>query len=462
MADKHEQLKKRQETSVQIRKNKKNLELNKRRNIIENEPMFQIEECDEISQLMCINDENLLTNLVKLRKLLSSRNNKLHEISNKVIKSEKFPIMVSLLYKDFKDSKIKFEIAWIITNISAGTRQTTLDLLEHGTINALIFAFTNTTYFVLKEQIIWAFGNIYSEKISEGLETVYNLITGEIFGSVPDLKYKDLVIWAFSNVFYYNLQQSAAILSNFLMVLKEYNLSNEKYLMTILKNSMTALEKIYKDKLIFETTLNNTIWIVYYISQIMLVTTNFKIPVYALSIIFTECQSEHHKLLLETNVLYSLKIALIIEKDPKIIKDIFFTISNITATINFSDLDQVLNSNILENVFNIEKSAEQNKEAFYIINNFITNCNFEQFKAIININPKEFVKIYKTELENCDNKCSVLTGIKEILSNYTNTNSEFFDLLEYEIKDLISDLYNNCNSDEELQLCETILEEYFD
>ncbi|KAI8975066.1 armadillo-type protein [Mycotypha africana] len=69
-----------------------------------------------------------------------------------------------LLQKSFSNTDIKFECAWIITNIAAGTTEQTEAIVNAGLVDALLNCLRDSYASLdLKAQVAWALGNIAGE-----------------------------------------------------------------------------------------------------------------------------------------------------------------------------------------------------------------------------------------------------------------------------------------------------------
>ena len=112
------------------------------------------------SQLQTFDFEKKLSTLIKIRKLLSiEKNPPIQDILNSNI----LPLLIQYLDEE-KDIQIKFEIAWIVTNIASGTSEQTYELIKSGTIPILIKLIENSNE-NLTSQCVWALGNIAGDSV---------------------------------------------------------------------------------------------------------------------------------------------------------------------------------------------------------------------------------------------------------------------------------------------------------
>lgn len=170
----------RNESSVDLRKQKKEEHVLKRRNINLNEDK-EVEDsnnnsitttCSQSSSLslpttlneiiiqlnraLDKNDnEQLFTAVQSIRKILSQERN---PIIDDVIKANLVPTLVKYLDND-EQPMLQFEAAWALTNIASGTSLQTRRVVEAGAIQSFIrlLASPHTN---VREQSVWALGNI--------------------------------------------------------------------------------------------------------------------------------------------------------------------------------------------------------------------------------------------------------------------------------------------------------------
>ncbi|ETN59709.1 importin alpha [Anopheles darlingi] len=165
--DQDEMRRRRTEVTVELRKNKREETILKRRNV----PQTTAESTDE-------EDYTLQSNLKKLvdkasnssdkegqlaavqaaRRLLSSDRN---PPINNLIESGILPILVSCLEQD-DNQVLQFEAAWALTNIASGTAQQTNQVVRAGAVPLFLRLLGSPAPNVC-EQAVWALGNIIGD-----------------------------------------------------------------------------------------------------------------------------------------------------------------------------------------------------------------------------------------------------------------------------------------------------------
>uniref|UniRef100_UPI00358E25E5 importin subunit alpha-1 n=1 Tax=Myxine glutinosa TaxID=7769 RepID=UPI00358E25E5 len=205
------------DVSVKLRKDKKDEQIQKRRNIdisesLEVSPLQERHNNCTYARLMTL--EEIIAGVASkdpdlqfqatqgVRKLLSrERNAPLDE----VIASGLVPHLVGFLAHD-DCSTIQFEAAWAITNIASGHSEHTKVVVDDGAVPALVHLISSS-HLHISEQCIWALGNIAGDGpilrdlvLKHGVVApLISILTASDFSSLP-LSYLRNITWTLSNL----------------------------------------------------------------------------------------------------------------------------------------------------------------------------------------------------------------------------------------------------------------------
>uniref|UniRef100_A0A8C5LY69 Importin subunit alpha n=1 Tax=Leptobrachium leishanense TaxID=445787 RepID=A0A8C5LY69_9ANUR len=148
----------RNEVTVELRKNKRDEHLLKKRNVPQEESLEDSDVDGDFKSTCNLNSELPLSAVQAARKLLSSdRNPPIDDL----IKSGILPILVTCLEADSNPS-LQFEAAWALTNIASGTSAQTQAVVQSNAV-PLFLRLLHSLHQNVCEQAVWALGNIIGD-----------------------------------------------------------------------------------------------------------------------------------------------------------------------------------------------------------------------------------------------------------------------------------------------------------
>jgi importin subunit alpha-1 len=155
--DQEECTRHREETSIRIRKNKRAEMIRKRRTRVCT-PIPNMNLNVNLQLLYTGSDEEQLQTLMRLRKILSMGQ---EPPIQQVLDTNILPRLISYLGRH-DNYHLQFEAAWILTNIASGETSYTQSIINANGMAPLI-ALLDTPHEDVKEQVVWALGNIMGD-----------------------------------------------------------------------------------------------------------------------------------------------------------------------------------------------------------------------------------------------------------------------------------------------------------
>uniref|UniRef100_A0A4W5L6C8 Importin subunit alpha n=1 Tax=Hucho hucho TaxID=62062 RepID=A0A4W5L6C8_9TELE len=151
----------RNDVTVELRKNKRDKHLLKKRNVPQEDSLEDSDIDSDFKGVCNATSDNAgvqLSAVQAARKLLSSdRNPPIDDL----IKSGILPILVKCLERDDNPS-LQFEAAWALTNIASGTSQQTQAVVKSNAV-PLFLRLLHSPHQNVCEQAVWALGNIIGD-----------------------------------------------------------------------------------------------------------------------------------------------------------------------------------------------------------------------------------------------------------------------------------------------------------
>lgn len=162
--DQDEMRRRRNEVTVELRKNKREESLQKRRNVPIGDSTDEEEMVHSTDLLSLVQNAQSPDPTIKLqavqraRKMLSSDRN---PPIDSLMESGILPILVQSLQCD-DDTQLQFEAAWALTNIASGTSAQTKAVVEAGAVPYFLQLLHSKQQNVC-EQAVWALGNVIGD-----------------------------------------------------------------------------------------------------------------------------------------------------------------------------------------------------------------------------------------------------------------------------------------------------------
>ncbi|KAF0301852.1 Importin subunit alpha-7 [Amphibalanus amphitrite] len=211
--DSAELRRRREEEGVQLRKQKRDRQLNKRRNVpplqpaAPDEPAPAVAHAQQESQcvtpelvaaLYSPDPERLVEAAHRCRKLLSREPN---PPIDEVIRAGVVPRFVQLLQADHQ--RLQFEAAWALTNVASGSSAQTRCVVDAGAVPVLI-SLLQSPHDEVRDQAVWALGNVAGDSpecrdhlLDQGL---LGPLTEILSGPTLRLSLKRNAVWTLSNL----------------------------------------------------------------------------------------------------------------------------------------------------------------------------------------------------------------------------------------------------------------------
>jgi len=198
--------KRREESIISIRRQKREENILKRRNMDTPEEegdagnMHQLNLLPDFVQQIQTNDTNQqISGTIGIRRLLSIQ---INPPIDDVINSGVIPYLVQFLGRE-DDPKLQFEAAWALTNVASGTTQQTLAIISANAIPAFVNQLRSPEVSV-REQAVWALGNIAGDSYQCRDQLLFNNVLEKLLPVTMENNIKPSLrrnaVWAISNL----------------------------------------------------------------------------------------------------------------------------------------------------------------------------------------------------------------------------------------------------------------------
>ncbi|XP_046392001.1 importin subunit alpha-1 [Ischnura elegans] len=421
--DVEEMRRRRCEVNVELRKARKDEQLQKRRNIaLVDEPQSPLQENNNRTQLnmsietiiadMDSNDPQTQLNATQAaRKMLSRERDPPIDV---MIKAGLVPKCISFL-SHFNHPSLQFEAAWALTNVASGSSEQTAVVIKAGGIPALVALLASPCANV-SEQAVWALGNIAGDGAGpRDLVLGANAMPALLELIRPDTPVSSLrnIVWTLSN-FCRNknpcppfeiIRTSIPVLNRLLHVNDAMILGDACWALSYLTDgSNEKIEAVIREGVVPQLTE-------------LLGTSDVTVLTPALRTIGnivtgSDVQTE---VVLQAGALPQLK-RILQHARGNLVKEAAWTLSNIAAG-NVSQVQQLINEGLLPPLIQVLETgdARAQKEAAWAITNFTSGGTAEQIVILVQHNVlKPFCSLLDSS-KDWKTVIVVLEGIKNIL-----------------------------------------------
>jgi hypothetical protein len=372
----------RNEEATQIRKNKRNDKLSKRRK----ENTFELYDNnsdidhDWIKGIYSHDPDTVLQSLVYIRKKLSQRNN---PPIGQVVSTGIVPKILEYV-SYIKYPKHQIEATWILTNMISGDSDTTCRIVNGTPIVNYMLKTLHTDNMELQDQAIWCLANIagekpiYCDQIIKlgGIDMLIQIVTKQIRDySSKHTRFLSTTVWALQNIFRDTNVPLDSGIKLLPLISEMYKICTDITIISDLGWLLVYISKLFPDhSLFFSTGVVNPKWL----ELLNHKDKSVSVPILRVCGNMVAGSDETTQKILDMGLLdYITKFILL--KDQ--LKETCWIISNITAG-TCKQIQMVIDINLVPPILLLLRTNVWTikKECMWVLTNLIMGANRDQIE----------------------------------------------------------------------------------